>query len=301
MPIQSSIVARDRKHLDALVANALKTIGPHADLNHIDVSNITDMSELFLNTKFNGNISEWNVSNVMTMARMFEDCRFNGDISRWDTGRVQSMRRMFRHGFMSEFEGDVSQWNVSNVCDMSEMFSGGCYSGNLNPWDVSSVTDMSGMFMDNWGQAQISHWNVARVTTMENMFHRSTFAGDISRWNVSGVTKMKNMFAGTKYQGDLSRWLVHPNLDFAWVVNADMLADTSIPNVFFWYSLTCDKSCGTALDAQPAWKSHWENMWPLLKDLDLNAQDAARLLQESWLRGTSLALELPLPEMDLLA
>ena len=49
----------------------------------------------------------------------------------------------------------------------------------------------------------------------------------------------------------------------------------------------------------PTWKNHWEKTWPLLQGLDLGANDAARLLQEGWMRGNALAWELALPEMGI--
>ena len=47
---------------------------------------------MFSDSKFNGDISEWNVSNVTSMAGMFKDSKFNGDISEWDVSNVTDMR-----------------------------------------------------------------------------------------------------------------------------------------------------------------------------------------------------------------
>ena len=66
-----------------IISQEIKKYGTNADLNHIDVSNVTIMRFMFGNSEFNGDISNWNVSNVTDMSYMFENSNFNGDISKW--------------------------------------------------------------------------------------------------------------------------------------------------------------------------------------------------------------------------
>ena len=83
------------KELTELVKKLVNERGNDADLNDIDTSKITDMSEVFYYSRFNGDISKWDVSNVETMESMFSNSDFNGDISNWDVSNVKDMSCIF--------------------------------------------------------------------------------------------------------------------------------------------------------------------------------------------------------------
>jgi surface protein len=110
----SSYVTNDDEIYD-IISNYIFRFGEKCDLNWIDTSEVTDMSKLFSDLSFNGNISKWDVSNVTNMWSMFENSKFNGNISKWNTSKVKNMTKMFKD---SLFNKDISKWDVSNVTDM---------------------------------------------------------------------------------------------------------------------------------------------------------------------------------------
>ena len=110
-----------KDELRDIILKRIKDEGNEVDLNDIDVSKITDMSYLFADLDFNGDISAWNVSNAINMKWMFSLCKsFNQDISNWDVSNVTNMKYMF-YGCKS-FNQDISNWNVSNVIYKQSIF-----------------------------------------------------------------------------------------------------------------------------------------------------------------------------------
>ena len=111
---------KDKRELRKILEERLGK-NKDADLNDIDVSEITDMANIFYGLDpHNIDVSQWDVSSVIDMDYMFSgSTNFNCDLSQWNVSKVINMRHMF--GECQKFNSDLSDWNVSNVRDMSWM------------------------------------------------------------------------------------------------------------------------------------------------------------------------------------
>jgi hypothetical protein len=125
------IIATSKRHLRDLIDHELNVQGKNCDLNHIDVSLITDMKNIFSGLIFNGNVSEWDVSNVTDMTGMFSYTSFNGDLSKWNVSKVKSMSFMFRY---CDFNRNISNWNVASLETMASMFRESNFEQDISKW-----------------------------------------------------------------------------------------------------------------------------------------------------------------------
>lgn len=196
------VKATSSEHLSELIHECMKTHGPHCALNHIDVSDITNMSSLFEGSEFNGDISEWNTSKVHCMESMFFNSRFTGDISRWNVSNVSTMSHMFSN---SAFEGDISRWDVSSVTNMSAMFYRAKFAGGLSKWDVSNVEEMESTFQKSAFDGDLSKWDVRRVINMTYVFKNGSFSGNISNWDLASLKYAEEAF--TSFQDNALGYL----------------------------------------------------------------------------------------------
>ena len=156
------------------------------DLSNLDVSNVTNMSEMFYGAGYNAKtwnvdgLSNWNTSKVMNMSSMFKSAGFNAttfnlNLLGWDTSQVTNMNYMFERAGSNAATwsvGNLSNWNTSKVTNMSYMFSSVGSSAtifdlNLSLWDTSKVTNMSGMFRDAGSSA--TTWTVTIPKTIGSL------------------------------------------------------------------------------------------------------------------------------------
>ena len=205
---------------------------PPVPIKDWDVSQVTDMSNLFAETPdFMEDISSWNVSNVQDMSGMFKNTRlFNKNINEWDVGNVRNMKEMFEGA--KAFNMYLDQWNTGRVTDMSRMFSNSKkFNRVIDTWNVSSVTNMEFMFANTSYNKPLSSWNVVNVVNMRAMFKNSVkFNQPLGQWGdkIKNIKNVDGMFESAReFRQDLSDW----NLSKIGVP-ISMFEGTRMPNDF---------------------------------------------------------------------
>ena len=214
------------------------------NLNVIDVSKITNMSDLFsqINTDkkiANIDISEWDVSNVTNMENMFFDCRkFNCDLSNWNVSKVENMDSMFAN--CENFTGNgLENWDISNVENIAAMFYN-CkkFDCDLSNWNFNKVKQTRYTFCrcENF-DCDVSNWKFDKVFFANGMFYGcKKFKGvGLDKWDANDFTNMSFMFYDCKSLNvDLENWDIKPSTNLAYIENMFTLCD-SMKKLPTWY------------------------------------------------------------------
>lgn len=185
--LSEPVVATDRGHLRTLVHLAIKNNGPRCNLNHIDVSHVTDMSGLFANRNFDGDLSRWNTKNVTTMHSMFKESQFNGSIGGWNVSRVVDMGRMFENSY---FNKDISRWSVAGANVFERMFLGSRFAGDISTWALAPDSETTDMLPHEFNGVAPSHLAPGQWKSMflgshpgqKNYFKRAPFVPGMTWW-----------------------------------------------------------------------------------------------------------------------
>jgi surface protein len=133
-------------------------------------------------------IGEWDVSRVTDMSNLFNDSKyyaFNEDINEWDVSNVTNMKSMFAGCIF--FNKPLYKWKVSKVTDMSDMFNT-CrnFNQDISSWDVFNVKDMSRMFSSCDKLREKPNWVLNTETKTENIFFKTAFEGtDFERSDIN--------------------------------------------------------------------------------------------------------------------
>lgn len=185
----------------ALIVRAeMEKHGPNVNLNHIDVSQVNTLIDVFKDTPFNGDISQWDVAKVESMEGLFKNCPFNGDISNWNTSSLRVATQMFMN---SKFNGDISRWDTSGLIVAAAMFQDSQFNGDISNWNTTRLSMLSCMFQGSAFRGDISQWNLKQALDMghlDHVFDKTAYNGDLSSWRVTSLRYMFNAL-GPDFQG----------------------------------------------------------------------------------------------------
>ncbi|MFC6276463.1 BspA family leucine-rich repeat surface protein [Psittacicella hinzii] len=151
------------EQLKKFINEYIDIVGYDADLNFIDISDVTSLERLFA-----GSIEVLNIKANENYPHLHF---FNGDISKWNTISVTNMNFTFMG---SLFGGDISNWNVSNVEHLNSTFLLNGKVGNLDlsKWDVSKVKDFTFTFSPlTFFKHDLSNWNVKNAISLCGTFY----------------------------------------------------------------------------------------------------------------------------------
>ena len=201
--VKPTIIHADNKSIREIVKSEIDRLGNIVDLNHIDVSKVTNFDGLFsthenetptqpkrLGKKYiniNPDISKWNTINATNFDSMFLGCKkFNCDLSDWQTENVTIMSYMFC--LCEEFNSDLSKWDLTDCTRINGMFSYALkFNSDISGWKTDNIWDMEYTFNEAKSFNQdLSGWNVKKVHN-----HADCFKGCSKQWTYNRRPKLK--------------------------------------------------------------------------------------------------------------
>ena len=208
------------------------------DGTNLDVSNVTDMTNMFYGNQISdlSPLANWHVNNVTYMTNMFYNNQISdlSPLANWHVNNVTDMTNMFVNNQISDLS-PLANWKVDNVTDMSHMFDSNQIS-DLSPlanWHVNNVTYMSAMFQRNdiSDLSPLANWHVNNVTDMTNMFVNNQISdlSPLANWHVNNVTNMMGMFYGNQISdlSPLASWNVNNVTDMSGMFYNNQISDLS--------------------------------------------------------------------------
>ena len=119
------------------------------DISGWNVSNVTSINSMFCESEFtgkNGIFSLEKGNKVEDMSYVFYDSYFDGDLSGWNVSNVKSIHNMFSY---SDFTGKNGMFRLekgNKVEDMSDMFCDSPFEVDINDWEVNGYCNLINMF-----------------------------------------------------------------------------------------------------------------------------------------------------------
>ena len=151
-------------------------------------NSLLDMEGMFENTQaFSKHMLNWNTSKVTNMINVFKNSKYDRRLDTWDVAKVTSMK-----GFL-EGNTDYASGDGGDYRDIKEWFDpylnpDGSKRDASNP-RTFAIESLESIFKDSAVNVDISTWNTSTVTNMKNVFNGNTaFDQDISDWDTTNVS-----------------------------------------------------------------------------------------------------------------
>jgi surface protein len=187
------------ENLNGVYLNQSNYGEPYVILNWTQPGNITNMSYMFHNSNFNGDITCLNVKNVLNMEGMFKGSAFNHPLPTFPEGtKVTNMSYMFADSSFNQ-EIDSTLFNVEYVETIEGMFSGDShFNSSMYGVSVPNLKNMSHYVDGNkYFNQPIIYNDTNKLENISYMFANSIFDSHINT-DLSNVTTIEGLYKNNK-------------------------------------------------------------------------------------------------------